>query len=145
MPGHDGRVNAKDRWYHTSSPCTYIAPDRLRLNHAVAWQMRADSMDQPDPKRVQLRHEGRRWQPGLALPNQLGAIHFARRHWPHLPAHRTVGTVPVHAASVAEGSVPAMAGFVGAQHEFHDAAFVQNWADRFVPSPSRLALFDMIL
>ncbi|HVZ07018.1 class I SAM-dependent methyltransferase [Rhodopila sp.] len=38
-----------------------------------------------------------------------------------------------------------MAGFVGAQHEFHDAAFVQNWADRFVPSPPRLALFDMIL
>lgn len=38
-----------------------------------------------------------------------------------------------------------MSGFVGAQHEFHDAAFVQGWADRFVPSPSRLALFDMIL
>ena len=38
-----------------------------------------------------------------------------------------------------------MAGFVGAQHEFHDAAFVQGWADRFVPTPSRLALFDMIL
>lgn len=38
-----------------------------------------------------------------------------------------------------------MAGFVGAQHEFHDADFVQGWADRFVPSPPRLALFDMIL
>jgi SAM-dependent methyltransferase len=38
-----------------------------------------------------------------------------------------------------------MTGFVGAQHEFHDAAFVQGWADRFVPSPPRLALFDMIL
>lgn len=38
-----------------------------------------------------------------------------------------------------------MTGFVGAQHQFHDAAFVQNWADRFVPSPPRLALFDMIL
>ena len=35
--------------------------------------------------------------------------------------------------------------FVGAQHEFHDAAFVQGWADRFIPSPERLALFDMIL
>ncbi len=35
--------------------------------------------------------------------------------------------------------------FVGAQHEFHDAAFVQGWADRFVPSPPRLALFDLIL
>lgn len=38
-----------------------------------------------------------------------------------------------------------MTGFVGAQHEFHDADFVQGWADRFVPSPPRLALFDMIL
>lgn len=37
-----------------------------------------------------------------------------------------------------------MVGFVGAQHEFHDAAFVQGWADRFVPSPPRLALFDLI-
>lgn len=35
--------------------------------------------------------------------------------------------------------------FVGAQHEFHDAAFVQAWADRFVPTAPRLALFDMIL
>jgi len=38
-----------------------------------------------------------------------------------------------------------MNNFVGAQHEFHDAAFVQGWADRFVPSPPRLALFDLIL
>jgi SAM-dependent methyltransferase len=38
-----------------------------------------------------------------------------------------------------------MPGFVGAQHEFHDAAFVQGWADRFVPTPPRLALFDLIL
>ncbi|MDO9713547.1 class I SAM-dependent methyltransferase [Paracraurococcus lichenis] len=37
-----------------------------------------------------------------------------------------------------------MAGFVGAQHEFHDAEFVQGWADRFVPSPPRLVLFDMV-
>ncbi|WP_431270903.1 class I SAM-dependent methyltransferase [Dankookia sp. P2] len=37
-----------------------------------------------------------------------------------------------------------MAGFVGAQHGSHDAAFVQGWADRFVPSPPRLALFDMV-
>ena len=36
-------------------------------------------------------------------------------------------------------------GFVGAQHKFHDAAFVQGWADRFVPTPPRLALFDLIL
>lgn len=34
---------------------------------------------------------------------------------------------------------------VGAQHEFHDAAFVQGWANRFVPSPPRIALFDLIL
>lgn len=38
-----------------------------------------------------------------------------------------------------------MTGFVGALHEFHDAEFVQGWADRFVPSPPRLALFDMAL
>jgi len=37
-----------------------------------------------------------------------------------------------------------MTGFVGAQHEFHDAAFVQGWADRFVPTPPRLALFELI-
>jgi SAM-dependent methyltransferase len=38
-----------------------------------------------------------------------------------------------------------MSGFVGAQHEFHDAAFVQAWAERFVPTAPRLALFDLIL
>ncbi len=38
-----------------------------------------------------------------------------------------------------------MGGFVGAQHEFHDAAFVRGWADRFVPTPPRLQLFDLIL
>jgi SAM-dependent methyltransferase len=38
-----------------------------------------------------------------------------------------------------------MAGFVGAQHEFHNAAFVRGWADRFVPTAPRLQLFDLIL
>jgi SAM-dependent methyltransferase len=38
-----------------------------------------------------------------------------------------------------------VSGFVGAQHEFHNAAFVQGWADRFVPTPPRIALFDLIL
>lgn len=38
-----------------------------------------------------------------------------------------------------------MVGYVGAQHEFHDADFVRGWADRFVPTAPRLALFDMIL
>jgi len=38
-----------------------------------------------------------------------------------------------------------MSGFVGAQHEFHDAAFVRGWADRFVPTAQRLQLFDLIL
>jgi len=38
-----------------------------------------------------------------------------------------------------------MSGFVGAQHEFHDPAFVRGWADRFVPTVPRLALFDLIL
>jgi SAM-dependent methyltransferase len=37
-----------------------------------------------------------------------------------------------------------MRGYVGAQHEFHDAAFVQGWADRFVPTPPRVALFELI-
>jgi SAM-dependent methyltransferase len=38
-----------------------------------------------------------------------------------------------------------MTGFVGAQHEFHDTAFVRGWADRFVPTAPRLQLFDLIL
>jgi SAM-dependent methyltransferase len=38
-----------------------------------------------------------------------------------------------------------VSGYVGAKHEFHDAAFVQEWADRFVPSPARISLFDLIL
>ena len=38
-----------------------------------------------------------------------------------------------------------MPGFVGAQHEFHDAAFVRGWSNRFVPTPDRIALFDLIL
>ena len=38
-----------------------------------------------------------------------------------------------------------MSGFVGAQHEFHDAAFVRGWANRFVPTAPRLQLFNLIL
>ena len=38
-----------------------------------------------------------------------------------------------------------MSGYVGAKHEFHDAAFVRGWADRFLPTAPRLQLFDMIL
>ena len=38
-----------------------------------------------------------------------------------------------------------MAGFVGAQHEFHDDEFVRSWASRFVPTEPRLQLFDLIL
>jgi SAM-dependent methyltransferase len=38
-----------------------------------------------------------------------------------------------------------MADVVGAEHAFHDADFVRGWAARFVPTPPRLALFDMIL
>jgi len=37
-----------------------------------------------------------------------------------------------------------MTGYVGAQHEFHNADFVRGWAKRFVPTPERLRLFDMI-
>src|SRR5215510_3800735 len=39
----------------------------------------------------------------------------------------------------------AVNGYVGAQHKFHDADFAQGWADRFVPSPPRVALFDLML
>lgn len=35
--------------------------------------------------------------------------------------------------------------YVGADHEFHDTDFVQGWADRFVPTPDRLQLFDTII
>ena len=38
-----------------------------------------------------------------------------------------------------------MSGYVGAQHEFHDADFVRGWANRFVPTKERLELFDLIL
>jgi SAM-dependent methyltransferase len=38
-----------------------------------------------------------------------------------------------------------MSGYVGATHEFHDADFVRGWANRFVPSADRVALFDLIL
>ena len=34
---------------------------------------------------------------------------------------------------------------VGAQHEFHDEAFVEGWADRFVPTTERIQLFDAML
>ncbi len=33
---------------------------------------------------------------------------------------------------------------IGAHHEFHDEEFVAGWADRFVPTPERLALFNII-
>src|SRR5260370_1535683 len=38
----------------------------------------------------------------------------------------------------------AVSGYVGAQHQFHEPDFVRGWADRFAPTPERLALFDMI-
>ena len=31
---------------------------------------------------------------------------------------------------------------IGAQHQFHDPDFVAGWADRFVPTPERMALFE---
>lgn len=34
---------------------------------------------------------------------------------------------------------------IGAHHEFHDEEFVAGWADRFVPTPERLELFNVIL
>jgi len=38
-----------------------------------------------------------------------------------------------------------MTKFVGAHHEFHDPAFVQEWSKRFLPTAPRIALFDLIL
>ena len=34
---------------------------------------------------------------------------------------------------------------IEALHDFHDAQFSQGWADKFQPTPSRLALFETIL
>jgi SAM-dependent methyltransferase len=34
---------------------------------------------------------------------------------------------------------------VGADHEFHDKEFARGWAERFVPTPERVALFNLIL
>lgn len=34
---------------------------------------------------------------------------------------------------------------IGAHHEFHDDEFVAGWAGRFVPTPERLELFNIIL
>ena len=34
---------------------------------------------------------------------------------------------------------------IGAHHEFHDEEFVTGWADRFVPTPERMDLFNIIL
>ena len=34
---------------------------------------------------------------------------------------------------------------IGAHHEFHDEEFVTGWAGRFVPTPERMELFNVIL
>jgi len=34
---------------------------------------------------------------------------------------------------------------IGAHHEFHDEDFVRGWANRFIPTPERLELFNVIL
>ena len=31
---------------------------------------------------------------------------------------------------------------IGAQHQFHDPDFVAGWAERFVPTPERMVLFE---
>ena len=35
--------------------------------------------------------------------------------------------------------------FVGVQHQFHDNECALDWANRFVPTPERLQLFDTII
>ncbi|MBX3054230.1 MAG: class I SAM-dependent methyltransferase [Caldilineaceae bacterium] len=34
---------------------------------------------------------------------------------------------------------------IGAQHEFHDPVYAQDWANRFVPTRPRQALFDLMV
>jgi SAM-dependent methyltransferase len=34
---------------------------------------------------------------------------------------------------------------IGAEHEFHDSCYAQDWAARFDPTPERLQLFDLII
>ena len=38
-----------------------------------------------------------------------------------------------------------MMSVIGAEHEFHDPAFVAGWANRFAPTPARIGLFNVIL
>ena len=38
-----------------------------------------------------------------------------------------------------------MTPIVGADHEFHDPEYAEDWAGRFEPTPDRLALFDLML
>lgn len=38
-----------------------------------------------------------------------------------------------------------MSEVVGAQHAFHDGQYADDWANRFVPTPERLRLFDTII
>lgn len=38
-----------------------------------------------------------------------------------------------------------MQGYVGRQHEFQDPDYVQEWAERFMPTPDRLRLFDIMI
>ncbi len=37
-----------------------------------------------------------------------------------------------------------MSEVIGAKHEFHDQSFVAEWAERFVPTPERIQLFEVI-
>ena len=34
--------------------------------------------------------------------------------------------------------------FVGAEHEFHSKEFALGWAERFIPTPERIRLFELI-
>lgn len=44
-----------------------------------------------------------------------------------------------------KGNDRSMNEIIGAQHEFHDKEFVAGWAERFIPTPERLKLFNVIL
>ena len=70
-----------------------------------------------------------------------------------ITAYLSNGGTLEHAQQIAEPASPkttklydlAMTPIIGAEHEFHDPAYSDDWAARFEPTPARLALFDLML
>ena len=69
-----------------------------------------------------------------------------------ITAYLSNGGTLEHAQQIAEPASPkttklydmAMMPIIGAEHEFHDPAYSDDWAARFEPTPARLALFDLL-